>query len=922
MGATLGHFLGRRVEREAVDTLLAKARAGQSGALVVHGEAGIGKTALLEHARSSADGSGFRVESSVGVESERQFAFAGLHQLCAPLLDRAAALPDPQQTALAVAFGQQGGAVPDRFLVGLATLNLLAEAAEEGPLLCLVDDAQWLDEASAQVLAFVARRLAAERIALLFAMRDPAPDQPEHEATALAGFPELHLHGLGEADARALLASALATPLDDRVLERIIAEACGNPMALLELPLSAQSAQLAGGFELPGALDVPRRVEESFRSRSGSLPADTQLLLLVAAAEPTGDVALLWRAAAQLGIVERAVGPAEAAGLLEIDSGVRFRHPLVRSAVYRAATPPDQRRAHAALAAATDPDVDPDRRAWHRAQAVLGTDEEAAADLERSAGRARARGGLAASAAFMDHAARLTPEPAARAGRALEAAFAMHEAGVSEAASELLTLAVAGPLNPLQQARLELLRARIAFQKARGGEGLGMLLDAASSLAPLDPALSRETYLDAMDAAIVTGGLGPRPGVREVAEAARAAPAPPGSPTPADLLLDGLVATFTQGYTSGIHALRRALEAFCSEESDAEVAGGAEIRRWGWLASRTAMAVYDDELVHALTARHVRLAREAGALATLPAVLLVQSVMLVLDGEFAQASGQAEIAAATRAVPLLHAQLILAAWRGRSDETAEIHATMVQEAAGRGRSTEVALTQYAMAVLHNGLGDYPAAHAAAARAFESVELTHSNLTHSELIEAACRSGQPESAADALDELSSRALASGTPWGLGLASRSRALMTTGPAAEEHYREAIEQLGRCRMSAHLARTHLVYGEWLRREGRRQDAREQLRTAHDLLSGMGAVAFAARAARELRATGEHPRTRGAQPTDALTAHELHVARLVAGGATSREVGTQLFLSPRTIEAHLRNIFRKLGITSRRQLRELHLP
>ncbi|MGM7670303.1 helix-turn-helix transcriptional regulator [Microbacterium sp. A93] len=919
-------LLGRGAECEAVDTLLSRARAGLSGTLVVHGEAGIGKTALLEHARAAADASGFRVESSVGVESETQFAFAGLHQLCAPLLDHAGALPDPQRAALGVALGQQGGEAPDRFLVGLATLNLLAEVAEEGPLLCLVDDAQWLDEASAQVLAFVARRLGAERIALLFAVRDADRDQPNrdqlgHGRTALAGLPELRVHGLSEVDARALLASALATPLDDRVLKRIVAESRGNPMALLELPLSAQSAQMAGGFELPGALDVPRRVEESFRRRSGSLPADTQLLLLVAAAEPTGDVALLWRAAAQLGIAESAVGPAEVAGLLEIDSRVRFRHPLVRSAIYRDASPPEQRRAHHALAAATDPDSDPDRRAWHRAQAVLGTDEDAAAELERSAGRARARGGLAASAAFMEHAARLTPEPAARAGRSLEAAFAMHETGASEAASDLLTLAGAGPLDARQQARLELLRARIVFYRARAGEGLGMLLDAARGLATLDPALSRETYLDALDAAIVTGGLGLGLGVREVAEAARAAPAPPGSPRPADLLLDGLVTTFTEGYSSGAPGLRRALVAFRGDESNTDAASDADILRWGWLASRTAMAVFDDELLYALTSRHTQLAREAGALATLPAALLVQSVMLVLFGEFARAAEQTAIAAVTQTVQVLHAQLILAAWRGGPAETAEVYEAIVQEAAARGHGTEVSLAQYGMAVLHNGVGDYPAGQAAAARAFESDELTHSNLAHAELIEAACRSGRPESAAHALDELCSRAVASGTPWGLGLAARSRALTSTGHAAEKLYREAIEHLRDCRIVTHLARTHLVYGEWLRREGRRKDAREQLRTAHELLSDMGAEAFTARAARELIATGEHPRKRTAQPTDELTSQERHIARLVATGATSREVGGQLFLSPRTIEAHLRNIFRKLGITSRRQLRELPL-
>ncbi len=513
------------------------------------------------------------------------------------------------------------------------------------------------------------------------------------------------------------------------------------------------------------------------------------------------------------------------------------------------------------------------------------------------------------------------PGPAVRAERALEAAHAKHEAGASEAL-ELLTVAAAGPLDAVAQARLELLRARIAFHGARGGEGPRMLLDAAESLAPLDPALSRETYLDALDAAIVTGDRGPGGGVRAVAEAARAAPAPPESPRPVDLLLDGLVTTFTQGYAAGVPGLRRALDAFNRHERDDHAVNDGDDRRWLWLAGRTAMSVFDDQMVHALAARHVRLAREAGALATLPAALLVQSVMLVLSGDFSRAAEQTAIAAATRTVPVLHGQLILAAWRGRSDETTEIHATMVREAAGRGGRTEDFLAQYAMAVLHNGLGDYPAALVAATRAFESDELTHSNLAHSELIEAACRSGRPERATAALVQLSSRAQASGTPWGLGLAARSWALVSTGPAAEEYYREAIEQLRNCRVATQLARAHLVYGEWLRREGRRQGGRQQLRTAHQMLSDMGAEAFAARAARELRATGEHPRSRSAQPSDALTAQELTIARLVATGATSREVGAQLFLSPRTIEAHLRSIFRKLSITSRRQLRDLRLP
>ncbi len=911
--------VGRRAEHEAVERLLARCQEGRCGVLVVRGEAGIGKTALLQHVRESAVAAGFRVEHAVGVEAEAEFAFAGLHQLCAPLLARPAPLPEPQQAALEVAFGMREGAAPDRFLVGLAVLSLLAEVAEDGPLLCLVDDAQWLDPASAQVLAFVARRVAAERLVLVFALRDPG----DGDGSAFVGLPDLRLVGLSDADARALLAAAVRAPLDDVVRDRIVAEARGNPLALLELPRGAPPARLAGGFELPDVLSVPRRIEDAFRHRAGGLPSATQLLLLVAAAEPTGDVALLWRAVAHLGIAREAAAPAEAAGLLEFDTRVRFRHPLVRSAVYRAAAPSDRRRAHGALAAVTDPQVDPDRRAWHRAQAVVGPDEEAAAELERSAGRARARGGSAAAAAFLQHAVELTPDPAHRAARALEAAHAKHDAGASGAASELLAVAAAGPLDALQSARLDLLRARLAFSMTRGSDVPGMLLDAARTLAPLDAALSRETFLHAFDTAIITGGLGDGRGVSEVAEAARAAPPPPGPPGPADALLDGLVTIYTRGFAAGAPELRRALQAFRVDDPPADGAGDGRTRRWLWLASRTALTILDDELLHELADRNVRCAREAGALATLPVSLLFLSSVSVLAGEPARATEliaeEAAITQVTGGVSLQFGRLVLAAWQGDEAETVEIHAAAMEEATARGNRAEVALAQLASAVLHNGVGDYPAALDAAERACASPDPPHTNLALPELVEAASRAEQPERAAVGLEQLEERARASGTPWALGLAARSRALISTGPAAEKHYREAIELLGACRMAVYLARTHLVHGEWLRREGRRHDAREQLRTAYEMLSDVGAGAFAARAARELRATGEHPRSRSARPSDALSAQELQIARLVATGATSREVAAQLFLSPRTVEAHLRSIFRKLGITSRRQLRDL---
>lgn len=918
----MADLVGRRVERETIERLLDQARDGRSGALVVRGEAGVGKTALLEHARDIGSSSGFRVAGAIGVESESQFAFSGLHQLCAPLLDRSAVLPEPQRAALEVAFGQRTGPAPDRFLIGLAVLNLLAEVAEDGPLLCLVDDAQWLDDGTAQVVAFVARRVDAERMAWVFSQRDAADDG---RAGSFVGLPELRLDGLRVGEARALLDSAVPAPLDDDVRDRILAEARGNPLALLELPRSVPPTRLAGGFEVPDTMSVPRRIEDSYRRRSESLSPQAQRLLLLAAAEPTGDVELLWRAAAELGLARETAAPAEAAGLIEIDTMARFHHPLVRSAVYASATQPELRRSHAALAAATDVRTHPDRQAWHRAQAVQGTDEEAAAGLERSAGRARARGGLAAAAAFLRRAAELTPDPALRASRSLDAAHAEHEAGASEAALDLLAAASAGPLDPLQRARSTLLRAQVAFHLTRRGEVPGMLLDAARTLAPLDAALSRQTYLQALDATLIIGGRSDGHAVREVAEAARSAPPAPGPPTPADLLLDGLVTMYTQSYTAGVPVLRRALEGSYGDRGPGDVRDGGDTR-WLWLASRTALTLYDDELLYELAQRNVQVAREAGALSTLPAALLLFSAVSVLTGELTRASEliaqEAAITHATGGMSMLFAPLMLAAWRGSSNEVSERHAAVVAEAAARGSTTyEVAMAQHALAVLHNGAGSYALALDAAEQGFQSVEPPHVNLVLPELVEAAARTGQPERAADAFEQITARGAAAGTPWGLGLAARSRALVSTGPDADESYREAIEQLRRCRMTGYLARTHLVYGEWLRREGRRQDAREHLRTAHQMLSDMGAEAFAARSARELRATGEHPRKRLAQPGDVLTAHELQIARIVATGATSREIAAHLFLSPRTIDAHLRNIFRKLNITSRRQLRQLPL-
>jgi len=909
---------GRRRECDALDALLTDVRAGRSRALVVRGEAGIGKTALLDHLVSRA--SGCRVARAAGIESEMELAFAGVHQLCAPLLDGLPRLPGPQREALATAFGLSAGEAPDRFLVGLAVLGLLADAAADRPLVCLVDDAQWLDRASAQVLAFVARRLLAESVALVFAVREPSGAQAD--AQELAGLPQLAVGGLGDEDARALLDAALPGRLDERVRERIVAEARGNPLALLELPRGFTVAEVAGGFALPDPGPLASRIEQSFVRQLHSLPDETRWLLLTAAAEPVGDVPLLWRAAARLGIGPDAAAPAEAAGLIELGARVRFRHPLVRSAAYRAAEAADRQAVHRALADATDPDADPDRRAWHRAHAAAGPDEAVASELERSSERARGRGGLAAAAAFLTRATELTPSPARRAARALAAAQATFDAGAPDAAYELLAVAALGPSDDLQRARLARLRAQLVFARRRGRDAPPLLLDAARRLEPLDGRLARETYLDAFGAAIFAGRLNGRHGVREVGEAARTAPPAPQPVRPIDLLLDGLATRFTEGYVAGVPPLTRALSAFRREAERSEHDVLRWTWQWVWQAYIVAADLWDDEAWRELATRGIWLAREAGALTVLPIFLESRAIVHTHAGEFAAASGLIEeagaISEATGNAPLRYGSPMLAAWRGDEATSMTLIEARVRDATASGEGRALGLAGYVTAVLYNGLGRYDAALVGARRACEYEDLMFFGNSLVELVEAAARSGAREAAADALRRLEERTHASGSDWALGIEARSRALLSDGPAADALYREAIARLGRTRVAVHLARAHLVYGEWLRREHRRVDAREQLRRAYEMFSRMGAEAFAERARRELVATGETVQKRTAETRDGLTAQEAQVARLAAAGRTNPEIGSQLFISPRTAEYHLRKVFAKLGVSSRRALRD----
>ncbi|MFJ2399352.1 AAA family ATPase [Streptomyces sp. NPDC087843] len=900
---------GRRREYEALEELVSEVEAGRSAVLVLRGDAGIGKSALLESLAARV--AGHRVARAAGAESEMELPFAGLHQLCAPFLGRADSLPPPQRDALATAFGVSTGPPPDRFLVGLAVLGLLTEVAAEQPLFCLVDDAQWLDRVSAQTLAFVARRILAEPLALVFASRD------RRGRDDLAGLPELTLDGLDDTDARALLDAAANGPVDEHVRDRVLAEARGNPLALRELPYDLVEEDPADGLDLPDPGPVTSRIERSYLARVHSLPAATQRLLLTAAAEPIGDVALLRRAAGRLDINLSEVGPAVTAGLLDVRNLVRFRHPLLRSAIYRSAGLAELRETHRVLAEVTDPVHDPDRRAWHLARATVRPDEEIAAELESSATRALARGGTTAAAAFLAHAAVLTPSLQRKATRALAAAQAKLRAGAPTAARDLLALARSGVLDESGRARADLVQAQITFASSRVDDALPLLLATARRLVPLDAGLARETFLDTLSAAMFAGRLASGADAREVAMVAQVT-SPPVTRPPGnvDLLLHALVTRFTGDYRDAVAASREAVRAFRRETAPEEVL------RWSWLASALAAEMWDDEGWTELVTRHVRTARAVGALAELPLALNSRAVVHTCAGELDSAAlliaeiDRLQEATGSGFAP--YGTMTLAAWQGRAHDAVPLIEAGMEDALESGEGIGVAVARRAQAVLHNGLARYEEAFDAARVASEHPQdLVAANWGLVELVEAAVRSGRSDAAEAALARLTRTTDAAATDWALGVQARSRALLSRGDAAEELYREAIERLGRTRVAAELARAHLLYGEWLRRENRRNDARDQLREAHALFTRFGAGAFAERAVRELRANGETVARRDGAAAVTLTPQETQIAHLARDGLTNSEIGAQLFLSPHTVEWHLRKVYAKLGIASRRLLR-----
>ncbi|MEN3312535.1 MAG: hypothetical protein V7645_1864 [Actinomycetota bacterium] len=906
-------LLDRRRELEALDRLLEAVREGMSGTLVLRGEPGIGKTALLDHVVESAPD--FRVARVEGVESEMALSFAALHQLLIPFLQGLNRLPMPQRQALRTAFGEVGGGPPDRFLIGLATLTLLADAAMERPLLIVIDDAQWLDRESAEVLAFVARRFYADRIAILFAVSELGGKR-----LPLEGLPDLPVEGLPEGEARELLGLVSAGELDERVREEIVSKTGGNPMALVELGGELSSSQLAGWSLLPDPLPLGSRLEERFLRQVRTLPADTQAALLLASASPSGDPALFSRATQRLGLAPAAAAPAEAERLLVLAPRVIFRHPLIRSAVYGGASAGERRRVHAALAEAGDPAVDADQRAWHRAMAAVGPDEEVANELERSAGQAQSRGGYAASAAFLERAAELTPDARRRPKRLLAAAEAELMAGAPGRAEVLLEQAGLPLEGQVEQAHALRLRGQISFALGRGSEAAGIFLAAARALSPLDTKVARETFLEALQAVSMAGPSLGREGALQVARATLEAPnVPSAEMTAADLLLEGRRARVTVGYEEAVAPLRQAVAALSAEDL-----APAEGLRWlgsGWVVAADLM---DESARDALANRWVHLARAQGALSVLPAALSLLGLSQAWAGRLAAsevsfAEGR-EISEAIGVQGLVgwpsHHQLIVLAWRGREEEARSAAEAVTRNAIERGFGTAISFAQYALAVLELSAGRYQEALAKALSVFEADPVYLGTRVLPELVEAAARSGDSKAAAAGLERLSTRARATDTPWALGLLARSRALLATDAEAELLYREAIELLEGPLLAPDLARAHLLYGEWLRRQRRRVDARDELGTALEMFNAIGGEAFAERARTELLATGGRARKRRSETAEEFTPQETRIAWLASEGFSNPEIAAQLFISASTVDYHLRKVFRKLGINSRTQL------
>ena len=881
-------LLGRASEREALEELLEEARGGQSRVLVLCGEPGVGKTALLEDAVQAA--SGFLVARASGVEAEMELPFAALQMLCAPMLDRLDHLPEPQRAAIGTAFGVSSGTAPERLLVGVAVLSLLADAARERPLLCVIDDAQWLDRASAQALAFVARRLLADAVAVLFATR-------ERTDTELAGLPAMSLQGLADDAARALLSSVIDGPLDDRTRDRIVTETHGNPLALLELPRGQTPAELALGFGVPDATLLSGRIENRYRQRIDGLPGQTQRLMLIAALEPLGEAARVRQAGQLLGVGDDAAEPAVVAGLLE--ANFRFHHPLVRSAVYRSATPEQRRRVHLALAEVTDPDADPDYRAWHHAQGATGPDEGLAEELERTAGQAQHRGGLAAAAGLLERSAELTPEPQRKAARLLLAAHAQLTSGATNRAQALLDESLPNLSDARSRAQAARMQGMIRFYEGRGGETPSSLFQAAMGLKDTDPRLAREVLLEALGSAMWAGRLTTGTTPLAVAQAARDIPAPDEDEQVGSLLLTAYTQRLTDSYANAVGGWRRAIAAYIRD------LGERPQPSWSGLVWNATGELLDFAAHDAMAREACRVAREQGALARLSGALRTLARSEVLAGRIDAAESLVaeaeEIGRATGAPGPAASQTVklgILCWRGDAGKVTPLADRVAAEAVARGQGLDLTIVEFDLTIIELGLGRYEEARLHALRVFDEDPIWwFGTCALADAVEATARSGDEDGARAALERLRERALATRTPWALGLLARADALLASDDTAESLYRESLDHLGHSGVATELARSQLLFGEWLRRLRRRRDARAQLRAAHQMFEAIGASAFLHRAQVELFATGEHARTRAPETRDQLTPQEQQIARLAAEGESNARIGAQLFISPNTL-------------------------
>jgi DNA-binding CsgD family transcriptional regulator len=905
-------LIGRGPEIGALHELVESARAGVSGVLVLHGQAGVGKSALVRSVID--DAADFRVMEIAGVESELTLGFAALHRLLVPLFDDIDTLPAAQRRAIETTFGLHAGGAPDRFLVSLATLTLVADAASGQPTLVVIDDAQWIDRESLEVISFVGRRLQADRVVMLIVIRDPL----DGRVALPEGLAHRQLVGLGPDDARQLLAVHAPGSVADAVAARVASETAGLPLAIIELAGELSVEQLAGHNTLPTALPVGARLERHFLAQVHALTDDAATLLLVAAAEPTGDRTLVTTAARALGVDSDAADLAERSGLLAFDPVVTFRHPLIRSAVYKAASTSQRRRVHGALADATDAAVDPDRRAWHRAAAASGPDEEVAAELVRCADVARARGGYAAEAALRTRAAELTPDARERGRRYLAAGQAHLTGGAPNMVSEMLQLAQPLLDAPVDRAEALRLEATRDFLTMPGGVA-APLVSAARMLEPIDPRAARDVYAEAIAAVLVSFQLTKGTTAAEVAEAALRVPRPrDDEPSLIDLLLDGFATRLAVGFAEAVPRLRAALDA---------LAAGADatdnLERWALLLNYFGMELWEERSTYQLLRQVEAHDRATGALDTLRVRLEGLGHHEMWRARFASAdechAECVDISVAMGGDPTAWRlnSVELRGWQGDDATTrrmAELLLSSLIEAVGPGVIVNVA--RMGLIVLDLAQGRYREALDTAWSLYEIDPVCQGNQVLPEVVEAAVRCGEPEAAAAAVARLRERATVVSTSWALGLLARSEALIADDADAEKLYREALEHLGATEIVTELARTHLLFGEWLRRQRQRTEAREHLRTALELFETMGAQAFARRAATELGATGERARRRTVDTANDLTPQEAQVARYAAGGATNAEIAAQLFLSPATVEYHLRKVYRKLGIASRREL------